>query len=362
MHGAPQGPGTPGLVSVIIPTFNREKVLGAAIESALGQTYDAVEVIVADDGSTDGTADIVATYGPRVRYLVQANAGAAAGRNLALRHARGEFIAFLDSDDRWHPWKIAAQVAVLRRHAAAGMVWTDMSAVDRLGHTRSPRYLRTMYSAYRRVDLARVCTDVGPLRTVWPGAPDGLAGDSVYVGDLYPHMFFGNLVHTSTVLVRREWAQAVGGYEEGPRWGEDYAYHFRITALGPVALIDAPSTLYVVGESDALSAPRFGLGFARQDLRTILGALERGRERITLPRALIAARLAESYQWVGEEELRAGNRSVARRHLWSSLRYGPWHARTAALLLLALLPARAFDDARALRQALRRGGGVQPHG
>lgn len=354
-RGEPIGPGTPGLVSVVIPTYNRARLVGRAIESACRQTYEPIEIVVVDDGSTDGTADVVTRFDPRMRYYRQENGGVATARNLGLRHARGEFIAFLDSDDQWHPWKIAAQIAVLRAHPEVGMVWTDMSAVDGSGHVRTARYLRTMYSAYRHVDLARVCPTSGRLGTMWPGAPPDRADDRVHIGEFYSYMFLGNLVHTSTVVLRREWARQAGGFDEELRpSAEDYPYHFRTTALGPVALIDAASTLYVVGELDQLTAPRYEIHIARHDLHTVLHALEHARERIALPPALIAERLAEAYGWVGEEELRLGNRRVARRHLWSSLRQRPRQARAAILLLFTLLPTGAFHRARALRQALRR--------
>jgi len=202
------------------------------------------------------------------------------------------------------------------------------------------------------VDLARVCPDGGPLGALWPEAPADLANHAVRIGELYSSMFLGNLVHTSTVLLRRAWAQEVGGFDEELHTGEDYPYHCSTTALGPVALIDAPSTLYVVGEGDQLTAPRYGLDIARHTLRTVLAGLARGREHIALPRAVIAERLARTYAWVGEEELRAGNRAVARRALWVSLRHRPWQARAAALLLLSLLPSGALEEARALRRAL----------
>jgi glycosyltransferase involved in cell wall biosynthesis len=99
------------LVSCIVPAFNGERYLGEALESILGQTYRPLEVLVADDGSTDATAAVMARYGEPVRYLCQPTAGPAAARNLGLRAARGEFVAFLDQDDLWHPEKLARQMA-----------------------------------------------------------------------------------------------------------------------------------------------------------------------------------------------------------------------------------------------------------
>lgn len=99
------------LVSCIVPVFNGQRYLGEALDSILAQSYQPLEIIVADDGSTDGTAAIVRGYGDRVRALRQPHAGAPAARNLGLRAARGEFVAFLDSDDLWNREKLARQMA-----------------------------------------------------------------------------------------------------------------------------------------------------------------------------------------------------------------------------------------------------------
>lgn len=98
------------VISCIVPVFNGEAYLRAALDSILAQTYPALDVIVADDGSTDGTAAIAASYGERLRHVRQNNTGAPAARNLGLQAARGEFIAFLDADDLWHPEKLARQM------------------------------------------------------------------------------------------------------------------------------------------------------------------------------------------------------------------------------------------------------------
>lgn len=98
-------------ISVVIPVFNGERFIAAAIESVLSQTTSIFEVIVVDDGSTDGTRAVVTGRGDRVRYERQVNAGPAAARNLGIEHARGEFVAFLDADDLWIPEKTALQMA-----------------------------------------------------------------------------------------------------------------------------------------------------------------------------------------------------------------------------------------------------------
>ena len=102
----------PPLISIIIPTFNRAALLPRAIDSVLRQTHRAIEVIVIDDGSTDNSAQIAATYGKKIRYLRQSNTGASAARNRGIHEASGTLIAFLDSDDTWHPEKLSRQAAL----------------------------------------------------------------------------------------------------------------------------------------------------------------------------------------------------------------------------------------------------------
>jgi glycosyltransferase involved in cell wall biosynthesis len=104
------------LVSCIIPVFNGERFVREAIESVLAQRHRPLELIVVDDGSTDGTANVVRSCGEEVRYIFQSNSGPTDARNRGLAIARGELIAFLDADDLWHEEKLERQLAVLAEH------------------------------------------------------------------------------------------------------------------------------------------------------------------------------------------------------------------------------------------------------
>jgi glycosyltransferase involved in cell wall biosynthesis len=99
------------LISCIVPVYNGELYLREAIDSILAQAYRPFEIIVVDDGSIDRTGDIVASYGKRLRYVRQSNAGPAAARNHGLNLAEGEFVAFQDADDVWHPEKLTRQMS-----------------------------------------------------------------------------------------------------------------------------------------------------------------------------------------------------------------------------------------------------------
>lgn len=348
------GAGEPGLVSVVIPTYNRAYILGAAIQSALDQTHQPVEVIVVDDGSSDGTADLVRGFDARVRYIRQDNAGVSAARNTGMRSARGEFVALLDSDDQWLPWKLAAQVAVLRRFPEAGMVWTDMVAIDEAGQHLSETYLRQFYVAHRKIRIEEVLQPGGTLSDLWPTAPSGAAGRPVFTGELFASMLLGNLVHTSTVLIRRSRLAQVGGFDLSlKRSGEDYEFHLRTTSFGPVAFLDASSILYRVGAADQLTAPEYTLDMARNNLETVRRWLNEGGSRITLPRNAVRARLAESYAWVGEQELLTGATHDSRRHLWHSVRLNPANPHRVMALLCTFLPSPVFLAANRGRKVIR---------
>jgi GT2 family glycosyltransferase len=351
------GPGEPGLVSVIIPTYNRAYILGEAIESVLQQTYRSVEVVVVDDGSTDNTQRVIEGYGPLVHYFCQSNAGVSAARNFGLRQARGEFIALLDSDDCWRPWKLEAQVHLLRRFPELGMVWTDMTAVDESGKLLYATFLRKMYSAHALVAIESICEFSGTLGELWCETPAELASHPFYRGDIFSYMFLGNLVHTSTVLLRRERLRRVGGFDEA-LWpsGEDYDFHWRTCSHGPVGFLDAPSIQYRLGSPDQLTSLGYKVHIAKNNLATVLKCWERERGRLQLPRSLIQWRLADSFGWLGEEQLLAGDLRNGRKNLWRSLRQRPWQVRRALLLLYGSLP-------RVFRRAVRKmRGRSQPNG
>jgi glycosyltransferase involved in cell wall biosynthesis len=185
-------------ISVIIPTYNRADLLGDAIASVLAQTYQELEVIVADDGSTDNTASVVANFGSQVRFLNLPHRGQpAAPRNSALAVATGDYISFLDSDDLYLPHKLALQVPVLDANPTVGLVYSN-------GHF-----------FVERPDEA-----IGYVQ-------DGLPTPS---GDIFADLLRGNFLTPGVVLIRRSCLESVGGFNEDPALlvSEDYELWLRL--------------------------------------------------------------------------------------------------------------------------------------
>jgi glycosyltransferase involved in cell wall biosynthesis len=345
------GSGIPGLVSVIIPCYNRAHIVRDTIDSVLAQTYSNLEALVIDDGSTDSIRDVMAGYtDPRVQYFHRVNGGLSAARNTGLNAARGEFVAFLDSDDAWHPWKLAAQMEIFRRHEEVGLIWSDMSTFTNPGEVISDRHLRTYYSVYESVDFERSRGRAGTLTDLLSDAPQDVAGCPYYVADVFQDMFGGNLVHPSTAIVRRERLQKSGPFEPevtGPG-AEDYHFYFRVTAYGPSAFLDAPTTLFRLHPTQMSTSNR--LHEARGNLTVVRHWLE--RHPSVLPHSRVRERLAKSHAWLGAEELHAGNPRDATRHLWQSFRLQS-KRRTAVMLMISLLPRRVAHILRGWKQAVQ---------
>lgn len=330
------------IVSVVIPTYNRAYCIERTIESVLAQTHQSLDIVVVDDGSSDGTRDLFesAHFDDRVTYVYQENQGVSAARNRGLRLVRGDYIAFLDSDDIWKRWKLEVQLACLEALPLAGMVWTNMEAVDPSGHVIEANHLRTMYSTYDRFSNDELFEASYPLQEIVPGLAQVVGVSKLYFGDIFSPMAIGNLVHTSTILVRRERLEKVGEFNTDLRFaGEDYDFHLRTCREGPVALIDVSAIEYQTGRDDQLTRPSHAIHMAENYLRTITMVVEKDRDRISLPRVMLDGAFSEAHAWIGQCRLEMGETQIARRHFRESLRIKPRQLRTSWLLLLTCLPS-----------------------
>lgn len=343
------------LVSVIVPTFNRAYCLPRAINSALAQSHRNMEVLVIDDGSSDATREVVRCLyerEPRVRYFHQKNQGVSGARNTGIAHARGEFVALLDSDDYWYPWKLEVQLAAFRSLPDVGMIWTDLEAIDPTRKIIDTKFLRSVYPTYRQFTDAELFSRRYPLTDFAAELPDIARTATVSVGQIFSQMIVGGLVHTSTALLRRERLEKVGLFDLAMFAGEDYDFHLRTAREGAVAFINVSSIQYQVGLDDHLSGRQNRLHVAFNFLKTITPYLEFDRAHIHLTEEKIQEILAATHRWIGEEALHAGNRQLARKHFLQSLRHDWRQPRYLGLCLMTCLPESLGHS---LRNAYRSG-------
>jgi glycosyltransferase involved in cell wall biosynthesis len=203
------------LISCIVPVFNGERYLEEALDSILAQTYRPLEVIVVDDGSTDGTAGVAARYGERIAYLFQPNAGPAAARNRGLAAARGEFVAFLDADDLWHPEKLARQMARFRARPELDLCVTGVQnfwvpeVIENDERYRDPRNRPPWPGYVCPTLLARreVFEVVGPFNSSLRLSSDDewfiRAAEHGQVVELLPQVLLHRRFHQSNITLRR---------------------------------------------------------------------------------------------------------------------------------------------------------------
>jgi GT2 family glycosyltransferase len=195
------------IVSVVIPCYNQSRFLSTAIESVLAQSWRPTEIIVVDDGSTDSTAAVADQYGGRLTYHYKPNGGLASARNFGIRHATGTFLAFLDSDDWWHPRFLETVIGVLRHRQGPGLAYCRQQPVDQSGV---------------------------PLATA-------VMNDAI-VGNLVTALIAGNRVTADAVVVDAASVLRVGGFDESLRSNEDWDLWLRLAENG-VPFIFVPRTL-----------------------------------------------------------------------------------------------------------------------
>ena len=151
-------------VSVIIPTYNSANYLPAAIESVLSQSFQDFEVIVIDDGSTDNTAMVVRDYEPRIRYFCQTNSGVSKARNRGIEESKGEYVAFLDSDDTWLTDKLEHQIRALNQNPDYRVCYTAFVCVDE--HLKPINVCRSEFATVALEDLLCFGNVVGSICSV----------------------------------------------------------------------------------------------------------------------------------------------------------------------------------------------------
>ncbi len=231
------------LVSVIIPTYNRESFIAECVESVLAQTFSDFELIVVDDGSTDRTETVVGRYSDKIRYLRQEQRGPAAARNSGIRDASSEWLSFLDSDDLWLPRKLELQMEYLRNSPDTKICYTE----------------EIWYRRGRRVNPAQK--------------------HRKYSGWIYQKMLPLCIVSPSSVMIHRSVLEKVGLFDEELPACEDYDLWLRIGLRYPIALIPEALIIKRNGHEGQQSQKYWGMDrFRIKALAKMLNSAEPSEE------------------------------------------------------------------------------------
>lgn len=184
------------LISIVTPTYNRANFLPEAIESVLSQDYENYELLIIDDGSTDNSKDVIEKYmdSKKIRYLYQSNSGQSVARNRGIEEANGDFICFLDSDNRWLPGKLSASVEAFERNPEADIVYGDVVLINEQGHE------------FSRKNMKR------------------------YSGKITTHLLKDNCVSMNTTMSKTNSIRAVGGFSGQVKVADDYDLWLRLSA------------------------------------------------------------------------------------------------------------------------------------
>jgi glycosyltransferase involved in cell wall biosynthesis len=296
-------------VSAIIPTYNRRDLVIRAIESVLAQTRSVEEIVVIDDGSTDGTGDILRErYGDRIRYVYQPNAGVSAARNHGMSIAQGRYFALLDSDDEWLPEKTARQIEWMEAHPDFGMVLCDVERIDAQ---------RRVIDIFHRREVIR--EDGWALRWI------------IHNPALAP----------ASAVLRREVFADIGGFDESLRTAEDIDFHLRIAHRWRIGVIEAPLVRAMRGH-DGLSAESSTYD---DYVRVVERAVEHARDKVDaaeLDRALAATYARNARGLLIQKRWREGCRMAAQA----------WRLTPDAALRRDLLRLIPFGLRRAVRGLL----------
>lgn len=338
-------------VSVVVPTHDRAALIGETLEAILAQSVRPLEVIVVDDGSRDDTRAICARFGDAIRYLWQENRGVSAARNVGMRATRGDWVAFCDSDDVWHPTKLEVQLQVV---STTGARWC-VSGCGLVGPAGEGRVSSRLGFEEVFPVFAELARSPEEHFTHWLSSQDVRVGNreiQVFAGDAFGLLFEGNVILPSAVLAARELLDDVGAFDESARAAEDTEYFHRVAARAPLAIVMDRLLDYRMGHPSLVSTSK-AEALIETALRSIeraaalrpltaaeRRAAERGRRRLLMK--LAYARLTALDRAGARESLRTA---------WPERRF-PLDA--TALLLASYLPVPVLRGVHRAKRALRR--------
>ena len=325
-------------VSVVIPTFNRAGWLSKAIDSVLNQSYENIEILVIDDGSTDDTKLVLMPYMDKIRYLTTDHKGAAHARNTGMRAATGKYIAFLDSDDAYLPYKLAIQVPFIEGHPDIGMVCTEFSGEYHNGYV-DRCHMRNYHPIW--IDMGwnynDVFSETGEYITECINDPV-----TYYSGNIFQYVLLDTLIPSNTAIFRKTILDTIGFQNETIHSGQDYEFIVRICKHYRVAFLDIP-TYVLVHHGDQLTKPYqhdilYEIDEGDLFLKVVTDWAYNDKLYYESNRELVDRRLLEIYMFLGIKWMEYGDLEKAHEYCDMCSKLKPNSKEYHKLLFLSRLP------------------------
>jgi glycosyltransferase involved in cell wall biosynthesis len=301
------------LVSVVMPAYNASSFIAEAIRSVVDQDYPNMELIVIDDGSSDGTPEIAAHFGNQVQIVRQQNAGPAAARNRGLEAAKGDFIAFLDADDVWLPSKLTAQVRYLQDHPETGVVFGGFML-----------WPPTADGAF--VPPPEPHNADGPLKLV-----------AACSGWIYKDLLLDSAICIITAMVRRSVIETIGNFDESLRTGEDYDFWLRVSRQFRADKLDRTVARYRLHPGGTTNFPRQENNEYQVLQRTLARHGPKGPDSLTPTARALRVRLFKLCFDHGYLHIRNGSPTIAQRSFGAAIAYMPLKPKAWVYWLLATI-------------------------
>jgi glycosyltransferase involved in cell wall biosynthesis len=332
-------------LSVVIPTHNRRGLVTRAIQSVLDQdALGRVQVIVVDDGSTDGTGELLgARYGADARFelLSSPRRHASAARNLGFGSARGEFVCFLDSDDYWLDGTLATIAHVFATHPELAFVSIDGSTLATPGHAPLSRIVAGDSPGWSHAGFRSV-----RLQSASITLPDGSRSARLLRGDFFPAIINGDLFYLSGLVIRRECVARAGGFHERFRYFNDWEFFARMCLEGPGAYLQYDGFRRDTGRADQISRRRPATAIARRHVFIVRSLLRRDEPRMSVYANALRTALVDAQYQMARALAASAHAGWARRYLYRCIRR--LHKTGRCLVLLAgWLPRGARAPRRA---------------
>jgi glycosyltransferase involved in cell wall biosynthesis len=346
------GPSGPVDVSVIIPTYNRGSLITDAVESVLGQQVPRVEIIVVDDGSNDNTLQTLAPYRDRIIIVQTNHGGAPHARNAGIKVATGRYVAFLDSDDRYLPHKLAMQLAVLDRFPDVGLVYTEFSAI---GEAPAEEFhLKTYHApAFRNGETHQhYFNEAMSLKEAGIDCPPW-SHRTIYFGEIFDQYLRVLFVFVNSLMVRRAVLDSVGLHDETLSLFDGYDLVLRIAKRNRIAFVDVP-TYQLRYHDDQISTtkrtdgPVVFISKQRQLLRIVERHGVQDHHYYENHKSAVDATMGRLHRALGVALMcHPGNEGEARRCFAECRRYG---VAVQALWLLTFVPSTLRRIAMKVRE------------